>query len=110
MDPRALRRVLPEADKAVLEQAMPKHREEIRKRIADVREARQGVAEALRAEPFDRERLAAAFASVREKEAAVAAAAQVTLVDVAGQVSPEGRAKMAEQMLKRRPQRGRKDD
>lgn len=110
MHPRELREVLPKADREKLNALMPEHREQIRARIRAVHEARRGVAEALRAQPFDSDKVGAAFALVREREAAVATEAQLMLIQLAAEVSPKGREKMAQQMLKRKHHRKPRGD
>ncbi len=102
MHPRVLRAVLPEQDQAVLEETLQKHRPTIRPRVKALREARRGVAEALRAEPFERRNLEAALATLRVREAEMAAAAQGMTAELASRVSPQARSKLAEQMKPRK--------
>jgi uncharacterized membrane protein len=63
--------------------------------------ARQVVADAIKAEPFDRAKLETAFAALREHDAAMAAGAQDWLVDFVAGLDPEGRAKVAELLTRR---------
>lgn len=105
LDPRALHDALEGSDREKLEAAMPAHRKQIHERLRELRAARGAVAGALRAEPFDPQRLATAFDQLREREAAVANQAQRTLIGLASQLSPEGREKMARQMIKRKRHR-----
>lgn len=106
MDPRALRETLPGEDRELLRNSMREHRPQMRERVRSVKEARHEVAAALRAEPFDKVKLAEAFALLRERQSAIAEAAQGTMIDVAEKATPEGREAMAQQMLRGRPPPG----
>lgn len=101
-NPRQLRAALPERDRPVLADALRAHGPEIRRRIRDLVAARAEVAEAIRAEPFDRDRLETAMATLRERETAVAAATQGMLVDVVSRLDADGRARVADLVPLRR--------
>src|SRR5262249_19434667 len=67
--PRELREVLPENDQAKLDSLLQAHRPQFRQRLEELFAARQVVADAIKTEPFDRAKLAAAFAALRDREA-----------------------------------------
>jgi len=94
--PRELREVLPESDQANLDNLLQAHRPQFRERLEKLFAARQAVADAIKAEPFDRAKVGAAFAGLREQEADMAAGAQDWLVEFVAGLHPEGRAKVAE--------------
>src|SRR5574341_1483247 len=79
--PRELREVLPENDQAKLDSLLQAHKAQFRQRLDELFAARQGVTDAIKTEPFDRAKLATAFAARREREATMAAGAQDWLVD-----------------------------
>lgn len=100
--PRELRDVLPEKDEAILEDLLQANRAQFRQRLDDLFAARQVVADAIKAEPFDPARLESAFAALRERDATMAVGAHEWLAKFVAQLDPEGRAKVAE-LLTRRP-------
>jgi uncharacterized membrane protein len=102
--PRELREVLPDNDQAKLRELMEANRAQFHQRLDALFAARQQVADAVRAEPFDRGKLETAFAALREREAAMAAGTQDWLAAFVAQIEPESRAKVAE-LLTRRHQR-----
>jgi uncharacterized membrane protein len=102
--PRELRDVLPEDDHAKLKALMEANRAQFHQRLDALFAARQQVADAVRAEPFDQAKLETAFAALREREAAMAAGTQNWLAAFVAQLDPESRAKVAE-LLTRRPPR-----
>jgi uncharacterized membrane protein len=99
--PRELRQVLPESDQAKLDTLLQANRAQFLQRLEALRAARQGVADAIKAEPFDRAKLETAFAALRERDAAMAAGSQGWLVDLIIGLDPEGRAKVAELLTHR---------
>ena len=102
---RQLRAALPENDQAILEQVLDVHRPKLREKLRDLFAARRTVAEAVRAEPFDRARLDAAFAALREREASIAAEAQATISDLIARLDAEGRDTVAELLTTRHKRR-----
>lgn len=77
--------------------------------MAERHKARRGIAEALRAEPFDSAEMKAAFARLREADAVLQKSIQDTLADEMAQLSPEQRAALAELLQRRfagQPRRG----
>ena len=99
--PRELREVLPENDRAKLDSLLQANKAEFRQRLDELFAARQVVADAIKAEPFDRAKLQTAFAALREREAAMAARAQDWLVEFVAGLDPEGRARVAELLTRR---------
>jgi uncharacterized membrane protein len=104
-DPLELRAILPEQDRAVLDRTMEAHRPNFRERFQGIEGARDAVAAAIKTEPFDLAKLQAAFANLSMRWRAVSAEAQATLTDLTQQLSPEGRAKLAQVMAERRRSR-----
>ena len=99
--PRELREVLPESDQAKLDELLKANRDKFHQRLDELFAARQVVADAIKAEPFDRGKLETAFAALRERDAAMAAGAQDWLVDFVAGLDPAGRAKVAELLTRR---------
>jgi len=99
--PRELREVLPESDQAKLDSLLQAHRAQFRQRLEELFAARQVVADAIKAEPFDRAKLETAFATLRVREAGIAAGAQTWLIDLIEQLDPASRAKVAELLTRR---------
>ncbi len=99
--PRELRAVLPKSDQAKLDSLLEANRPQFLQRLNALRAARQDVADAIKAEPFDRARLETAFAALRERDAAMAAGAQEWLVELIVGLDPAGRAKVAELLTHR---------
>ena|SRR5262245_13654394 len=106
--PRELREVLPEADRAKLDELLKANRDRFHQRLDAMFAARQRVADAIKAEPFDRANLVTAFAALREQEAGMAAGAQEWLVEFIAGLDPDGRAKVAELLTRRRKPAGDK--
>lgn len=102
LHPRVLRKLLPEQDQPVLDAILQAHRPRIRERVKALRDARGAVAQAMRAEPFERRQLEAALTGLRSRETEMAEAAQAMALELAARVSPEGRARLAEQMKPRK--------
>jgi Spy/CpxP family protein refolding chaperone len=105
--PRQLRAMLDESDQAILEEMLETRRAAFRENLEAMFAAREAAAQAVAAEPFDRDRVEAAFADLRAREAAVALAAQGAVLDLVAQLGPEGRAKVAELMKRRHRSRDR---
>ncbi len=74
-------------------------REQFRVRLDDIRAAHQRMFETMRAQPFDRAALEAAFADVRQKTNALQAAGQELVAEAVAEAPPEVRRRI-------RPQRG----
>jgi uncharacterized membrane protein len=69
-------------------------RDELRARVDAIQEARQRMFEAMRAEPFDRNALDAAFADVRTKTNDVQAIGQSIVAAAIANASPQVRARI----------------
>lgn len=102
----------------ILENVEPERRAEVRRTfLAAMREARPGFAErraaqlalreAMVADPFDAERLSAAFADLRAREAAMEEAVQAALVDQFASLSLEERRAVAKALERGRRGKGR---
>lgn len=110
--PALVEHVVPPVDRAIVREIYAKHRREFRTRIGAMRRARREVRDALAADPFDGEALAARLATLREREATVATAAHAVLGELAARVSPEGRAalvKLATERERRRSEQRRRE-
>jgi uncharacterized membrane protein len=99
--PRELREVLPANDQAKLDDLLKVNKAHFRQRLDELFAARRLVADAIKAEPFDRATVETAFAALRERDAAMAAGAQDWLIDFIEQLDPEGRVKVAELLTRR---------
>ena len=105
-DVRALRKVIPEERRHVLEPVFEKHRLQMRSRLHALFAARGDVRQAIGAEPFDRRQLESAFARLREADRATAEQAQRMMAEVLAVATPEERRKMSE-IMARSASRGR---
>ena len=99
--PRELREVLPESDGAKLDDLMKANKAQFHQHMDELFAARQVVADAIKAEPFDRATVETAFAALRERDAAMSAGAQDWLIDFVAGLDPQGRAKVAELLTRR---------
>lgn len=95
-NPREIRDLLPDHGDAVLDEIYESRRAEFRERLTAMFEARRAVAEAIKAEPFDRAKLEAAFATLRERSGTIAAAAQDSLIEIASRLDSEERTQLAD--------------
>lgn len=93
--PDALRRALPEGRRELIDGVLASHREAMHARIGRMAQAREGVREAMAAEPFERERLDAAFAQLRDAESRTAQEAHALLADLATRATPEERERLS---------------
>lgn len=105
-DVRALRKVIPDERRHVLEPVFEKHRPEMRSRLHDLFAARGDVRQAIAAEPFDRVQLESAFTRLREADRSTAEQAQLMMAEVLAAATPEERKKMSE-LMARSASRGR---
>ena len=95
-DLRAFRRALPEARQAAVDRSVDRHRPAMRERVGGLFAARRAVRAAMRAEPFDRAALDAAFAQLRQAESEAAESAQTLMGDVFEAATPVERAALAD--------------
>ncbi len=105
--PEALRRALPKERSEVVDAVLARHRDAMHTRIRAQSQARDGVREALRAEPFERSQLEDAFARLRDAEGHTAEEAHALLVDLASRATPEERERLSRIMKNRHGSRER---
>lgn len=102
----ALRGALRPERGPVVDQVMASHRERMHARIETMSQARNEVYEAILAEPFERQRLDAAFAQLRQAEGDTAWEAHNLLADLVEQAEPDERQHLAQLIKTRRELRG----
>lgn len=88
----------PEIQKAIVDGSKAK-RDEMKTLIDSVKDARQRMFEAMRADPFDPAALEAAYADLRQKTSVLQEAGQQIVLDAVANASPEVRSRI-------RPPRG----
>ena len=93
---------LPTAAHALFREIDPREQPGFRESIQALRQHRSAVRTALSADPFDAEKLAAAFAKLRQAETQKAAHAHQKIAEVAASLSPEQRAQLARFIGRRR--------
>ena len=103
IDLRSFRRVLPEDRQGVIDAVFAEQRAGLRERIRALFDARRDVRDAMRAEPFDRATLDAAFERLRVAETDAALRTQAMLGDVLQQLTPEERRQFADLVPRRGP-------
>jgi uncharacterized membrane protein len=105
IEPRALRsplrieeiaETLPRADAARLEAVFRAHEAEIAEYSAAIRQAQNRERDGFRAQPFDRAAVAASMAEARFNHDAAKRVIHDVIIEAAQQMSPQGRAKLAE--------------
>ncbi|WP_119460428.1 periplasmic heavy metal sensor [Rhodospirillaceae bacterium SYSU D60014] len=104
-NPRQLHAVLPESGRVILKETLDAHRPRFRENLRGLFAARRAVAEAIKADPFDRTRLEAAFTTLRDREANVATAAQATMADLVSRLDADERDAVAELLTVRQRRR-----
>ncbi len=104
--PHQLKEVLPPEDHPVLETVLSTHRSILSARIGAVHDARRAAAEALRLDPPDAARTAAALDALRRSEAAVAEGVYAMAADLLARLDGDGRKAVA--ALMESPPRGRR--
>jgi Spy/CpxP family protein refolding chaperone len=93
---------VPEEARPVMKQAFDAHKAEFDARRDAVQQARQKVAEILKADPIDQAALDQALADLSQKSQAIRELGNSMMVEVAKQLSPELRAQMADSWAKER--------
>lgn len=93
--PDALRASLRGERSELVDRVMAHHRDRMRNQIQSLRQAREDVRAAMLAEPFQRERLDAAFAQLRSAEASTATEAHALVGDLVEQAEPRERQRIA---------------
>lgn len=89
-------RAFPEELRGEMEGIMRERRTQAEPVLEQLRAARREAREALRAEPFDRARLAAAYAEMRRHGDVLEQSFHEAMIDAASRLSPEARQKLAE--------------
>ena len=93
---------VPEQARPIMKQAFESHKAEFDARRDAVQQARQKVADILKADPIDQAALDQALAELSQKSQAIRELGNTMMVEVAKQLSPEIRAQMADSWAKER--------
>jgi len=94
--PRQLRGVLDDQGQQILETMLDARRDAFHANLDAMFQAREALAQALAAEPFDRVKVEAAMAAMRDREAVMQGSAQSFILELAAQLNAEQRTKIAE--------------
>ncbi len=86
-----LLRDLPGGDRAVAQDILEQHRQDLQSKFHLYRSAAQAAGAAIHAEPFNIDNTRAAFAKANDLSAEFRRALQDTLIEIAGKISPMGR-------------------
>jgi len=97
-----LLRFLPDDRRAAVMPVVRERMHDVLSNLHTLRTEQQTVLDALKAEPYDKDKLAAALAALRGTLASMQESAHRSLVDVAATLTPEERKRLADAM--RRPQ------
>lgn len=108
--PRTLRAALPEEDQPLLERTLDSHRDEVRGHFRSLNAARQRVADAIRAVPYDGAALDAAFADLRVEDDRTAESLHRMLSELIVQLDDESRASVADTIRVWRPRERKNED
>lgn len=100
--PRAIAETMRDDERAMFRGILEAHRAEVRGGWRGMRTAHDGIDAALRAEPFDRARLDAAFAELRRHGTRTADQVQDAIGDFAEKLDADGRSRLADALGKRR--------
>jgi uncharacterized membrane protein len=95
-NPRQLRGGLDDRGQQILESMLATRRDAFHVNLDAMFEARQTVADALAAKPYDPAKVEAAMAALREREAVLATGAQTMILELAARLDDGQRAKVAE--------------
>jgi uncharacterized membrane protein len=90
----AIWRNLPPADQPIARRIVEKHREEVITRWLALRPAAQRVSDAIRARPYATAETQAAFDNTNARTEELRQALQSTVIELAGQISEEGRREL----------------
>lgn len=85
------------SDRTVVQRAFEAHRRDFADHFAALGHARLAIGRAMSAEPFDREALRMAFDNLDAQRAALAGVFRAVLLEVASDISPQGRQSLARQ-------------
>lgn len=91
------------ADQAAFRRMLREHVRAARPLLQDARLSRRDVLDRLSTEPFDRAAAGAALAKARDDEVKVRAAMEDAVLDFAGKLDPQARAKMAVELRRDAP-------
>jgi uncharacterized membrane protein len=95
-NPRQLRGVLNDEGQQVLSTMLETRRDAFHANLDAMFAARQAVADALAAKPYDAAKVETAMAALREREAVMAASAQGMILELSAKLDDEQRGKVAE--------------
>ncbi|BCW89892.1 hypothetical protein sos41_30600 [Alphaproteobacteria bacterium SO-S41] len=101
--PRQIERALPDGARDKVRKIREAHAAELRPLFLAAGTARDGVRDAVDAEPFDGEKLRAALKTMRDADAAVAEATGEMVIEIANALTPEERGRVRQAMRDRRP-------
>jgi Spy/CpxP family protein refolding chaperone len=100
-------RQVPEEARPIMKQAFESHKAEFDARRDAVRQARQKVADILKAEPIDQAALDQALVELSQRSQSIMQLGNTMMVEVAKQLTPELRAQVADSWAKDRFRRKR---
>jgi len=89
-------RTLPDGDRRLMRGMFEEQKDAIMQKLVAFREARRGVAQALKAVPFDPDAFAAAYQTMQERNRDLQEAIHAVIKAAVPQLSPAGREAMAE--------------
>ena len=89
-------RTLPDGDRKLVRGMFEEQKDAIMQKLVAFREARRGVAQALKAVPFDPDAFAAAYQTMQERNRDLQEAIHAVIKAAVPQLSPAGREAMAE--------------
>jgi uncharacterized membrane protein len=92
---------LAESDRQVFEEIMEGARPELQRAQRELRQARQRVNEAVRADPFDKQSMLKALDDVRQRQQAIQQRLHVGTADALAKLSPEARRQFADALMTR---------
>lgn len=95
-------REIPDEARPIMKQAFESHKGEFDQRREAVRQARQKVADILKAEPIDQAALDQALVELSQASQSIQQLGNTMMVEVAKQLSPDLRAQMADRWAKDR--------
>jgi Spy/CpxP family protein refolding chaperone len=93
---------IPDEARPIMKQAFESHKAEFDARRDAVQQARQKVADLLKADPIDQAALDQALAELAQRSQSISELGNTMMIEVAKQLSPELRAQMADSWAKDR--------
>jgi Spy/CpxP family protein refolding chaperone len=103
-------RDVPEEAQPIMKQVFESHKAEFDAHRDAVRQARQKVADLLKADPIDQAALDQAMAELSQQSQSIRQLGNTMMIEVAKQLSPELRAQVADSWAKDRFRRGRESN